>query len=85
MEIKGKVLKVTETEQISEKLSKRLLVVEYAENAQYPETISFEAINSKGTILDKLQPGQNVTVHFNLKGREYNGKYFNTLAVWKVE
>ncbi len=85
MEITGKVLKVTENEQISENLTKRLLIVEYAENPQYPETISFEAVNTKTSLLDNLRPGQQVTVHFNLKGREYKGKYYNTLSVWKVE
>ena len=85
MELHGRVLKVTENEVISEKLTKRLLIVEYAENPQYPETISFEAINDKCKIIENLQPGATVNVHFNLKGREYNGKYYNTLSVWKVE
>ncbi len=85
MELQGKVLKVTENEVISEKLTKRLLIVEYAENPQYPETISFEAVNTKTALLDNLVPGETVNVHFNLKGREYNGKYYNTLSVWKVE
>jgi len=85
MELNGKVLKVTEDEVISDKLTKRLLIVEYAENPQYPETISFEAVNTKTALLDNLSIGQDVKVHFNLRGREYNGKYYNTLSLWKVE
>jgi hypothetical protein len=29
--------------------------------------------------------GQEVTVSFNVRGREYNGKYYNTLDAWKVQ
>jgi hypothetical protein len=29
--------------------------------------------------------GQVVTVSFNVRGREYNGKYYNTLDAWKVQ
>ena len=85
MNIQGTVKLVTAPEQVSEKLTKQLLIVEYAENEKYPETISFEAINDKCRIIENLQPGESVNVHFNLKGREWNGKYFNTLSVWKVE
>ncbi len=85
MNIEGTVKLVTAPEQVSEKLTKQLLIVEYAENPQYVETISFEAINDKCKLIENLQPGQSVNVHFNLNGREYNGKYFNTLSVWKVE
>ncbi len=31
-----------------------------------------------------LQPGQEVTVTFDIRGREYNGRYFNNLQGWKV-
>jgi len=85
MQITGKILKITDPEAVSEKLTKQLLIVEYAENPQYPETISLEAINDKCKLLDNLRVGNQVTAHFNLKGREWNGKYFNTLALWKVE
>ena len=35
-------------------------------------------------MLDTLQPGQEVTVSFDIRGREYNGRYFNNLQGWKV-
>ena len=40
--------------------------------------------------LDSVQPGENITVHFNLRGREWTSpqgeiKYFNTLEAWKID
>jgi hypothetical protein len=38
--------------------------------------------------MDTIAPygqGQVVTVSFNVRGREYNGKWYNTLDAWKVQ
>lgn len=89
MEIKGKCHDVGTTEQVTESLKKRELIVEYAENAQYPEYIKFECINDRCALLDNLRTGDDVEVFFNLKGRPYTDKsgkksYFNSLQLWKV-
>ena len=34
--------------------------------------------------MDSITEDQEVTVHFNISGREYNGKYFNNLTGWKI-
>lgn len=90
MDIQGKVHEITPTQELSEKFRKRELVLEYAENPQYPEYIKFEAHNDKCEKLDELRVGDTITVHFNLRGRPWtdkNGKtsYFNTLALWKFD
>jgi single-strand DNA-binding protein len=72
-------------EQITEKLRKQIIVIKDDSNSQYPQYVSLEAINDKCGQLDHVTPGVKVTVHFNIDGREYNGKYFNTLKLWKVE
>ncbi len=89
MEITGKIHEIGITESVSDKLNKRNLVLEYAENPQYPEYISFECINDKCNLLDNLSEGNQVTVHFNLRGRPWTNKqgvkqYFNSLHLWKV-
>ena len=33
---------------------------------------------------DDLQPGQEVTVSFDIRGREHNGRYYNNLQGWRV-
>jgi single-strand DNA-binding protein len=36
------------------------------------------------SLLENLQVGQQVTVTFDIRGREYNGRYFNNLQGWKI-
>ncbi len=89
-EIKGKVVHVGKAQQVTEKLKKRILVVEYADNPTYPEQIQFEAVNDRCASLDELREGDEVGVHFNLKGRSYTDKkgdkaWFNSLGIWKVD
>lgn len=90
MEIKGTVVAIGETQQVTEKFKKRDLIVEYAENPTYPETIKFEANQNTCDKLDELRVGDNITVHFNLRGRAWKDKtgkdqYFNTLNIWRFD
>lgn len=89
MEIKGKVHEIGAVQQVTETFKKRDLVIEYAENPQYPEFIKFEATQDKTAILDALKQGDEVEVSFNLRGRPWTNRegvttYFNTLNVWRV-
>lgn len=89
MTITGTVYEISLAEQVSDKLTKRELILEYAENPQYPEYIKFECINQKCDLLNNLREGQSVTIDFNLKGRPWTDKtgkksYFNSLQIWKV-
>lgn len=88
-ELKGKITEIGTTVAVTDKLNKRQLVVEYAENPQYPEFIAFEAIQDRTKLLDNLRVGDEVEVHFNVKGRPWVDKagkksYFNSLQLWKV-
>jgi hypothetical protein len=90
MELKCKVLRVGQTDQVSDKFKKRELIVEYAENPTYPQTIKFEASQDKCSILDALKAGDEINLHYNLNGREWTDKngivqVFNTLSIWKYE
>ncbi len=89
MEIKAKLLEIFESQKITDTFRKREFVVEYVENPQYPEFLKFELIQDKCELLDKLSSGQEVEIHFNLKGRKWTDpkggiKYFNTLQAWKI-
>ncbi len=89
MKINGVLLEVFETKQITATFKKREIVVEYVENSQYPEYIKFEIIQDKCDIIDQFSIGQELEIHFNLKGRKWTdpqGKivYFNSLQAWKV-
>ena len=40
--------------------------------------------NEKVQDLGKYQVGDKVKVSFNLKSREYNGRWYNDLQIWKI-
>ena len=89
MEIQGRLLEVGETVDVSERFRKREFVVEYADNPQYPEYLKFELVQDKCTMLDDYNPGSDVVVHFDLKGRKWTDpqgqvKYFNSLQAWRL-
>lgn len=91
MEAKVKVLRIGATELVGEKsFKKRELIVESSDNPQYPQILKFEASQAKCDLLDTLNPGDEINVHFNLNGREWTNKegvvsVFNTLAIWKFD
>jgi len=89
MDIKGKVHEVLPVTNVTETFKKRELIIEFAENPQYPEFIKFEALQDKVNLFDPLKAGDQVEVFFNLRGRPWTDKsgktsYFNTLVVWRV-
>lgn len=87
MEIKGQLKEVFDTQQVTEKFSKREFVIET--DGQYPDVIKLELNGDKCNLLDKYSIGDTVNVHFNLKGRAWtkDGKtsYFNTIQAWRIE
>ena len=84
----GKLHKVGELRQISDTMAVQEFVVLDDSNAQYPQYVTFQVKNSNIAMLQSLQIGQQITVHFNLRGREFvkdgQNKYFNTLEAWKI-
>ena len=89
MDIKAKLLEKSETTNVTASFKKREFVVEYAENPQYPEFVKFELIQDKCDLLDNVQVGQEIEIHFNLKGRKWTDpkgevKYFNSLQAWRI-
>ena len=84
----GEIVRISPRRQVSDKFTVRDLVIRT--DGDYPQTIIFQLTNAKCDQADNLQPGEQITVHFNLRGREWTSpqgevKYFNTLDAWKVE
>jgi hypothetical protein len=83
MEVKGTIKVVGTTQEVgSNGFTKRQLVVTTDE--QYPQDIAIDFVKDKCSILDKYGVGQQVTVGVNLRGSEYNGKYYVNLQGWKI-
>ena len=52
---------------------------------KYPQDVKFEIVQDKVDDFIKYNKvGASVDVSFNVRGNEYNGKYYNTLIAWKV-
>lgn len=78
-----------QTRQVSEKFKTREFVLT-DDAAQYPQTISFQLTQDRCQLIEGAKVGDEITVHFLLKGREWKNpqgeiKYFNSLDVFRVE
>ena len=74
----------------SDKFKVRQLVVKDDSNPQYPNLVEFQFSNKNCDKLNGVNVGDEITVDYNLRGREWTSpqgevKYFNTLDGWKVE
>jgi hypothetical protein len=91
MNIKGTVKQVMDTVVVSEKFSKRDLIITDDSNEKYPQHIAIQFTQDRVSILDGLAPGDEVDVSINLRGREWTSpkdgvvKYFNTIEGWRIE
>ncbi len=83
LELTGKVKVLFETQTFPSGFSKREFVVTTEE--QYPQDVKFEVIKDKTSMLDKYKEGDQVKVSFNVRGNEYQGKYFVNLQAWRIE
>ncbi len=52
---------------------------------QYPKKVCFSAWADKADVLKTINPGANVKVAFNAESREFNGKWYTDLRIWKIE
>lgn len=82
-DLTGKVKLIQEAKTFDSGFTKREMVV-IVEDGKYPQEINIEFIQDKVALLDSLEIGQQVTVTFDIRGREYNGRYFNNLQGWKI-
>jgi hypothetical protein len=80
----GKIKLISETQNFPSGFSKREFVVTTA-NDKYPQDLKFEIVKDKCPLLDSFEAGQEVQVSFDIRGNEYNGKYFVNLSCWKIQ
>ena len=83
-EIKGKLIVIGETQSFPSGFQKREFVIEELDG-KYPQKLKFEAMKDGCEKLDAVRVGQVVNVSYNLRGNEYNGKYYVSLQAWKIK
>lgn len=86
----GVIHRISETQQISDKFSKREFILKEQSNQQYEQYIQLELTQDKCSMLDNYQEGQEVEVFYNLRGRLWTNKEgvekcFNTIQAWKIQ
>lgn len=82
-EATGVIVAIFPTENRSDKFSSREFVLQIPDG-NYPQLIKFQAVQDRCQMLDQYAEGQQVKVHFDLRGREWNGKYLTNLNAWKI-
>ena len=90
MDVTGIVKAKSDVVQVSEKFKKREFVLTIEPSSPYPQHVSFQLVQDKVGLIDGYNLGDEVKVHFNLKGREWTSpagevKFFNTIDAWKLE
>ena len=60
----------------------RSFVIEVGD--KYPQMIQMECQGKSVPMLEQIRLGDNVKAKFDVRGREYNGKYYTTLVAWNV-
>lgn len=80
----GKLHRIFDEQQIKDTFRKREFVVEKTDG-QYPNFIKFELIQDRCSLLDAYNEGDEVTVSFDLRGREWQDKYFTNLHAWRIQ
>lgn len=83
-ELKGKIKLISDTQTFGSGFTKREFVITTPDD-KYPQDIKFEVVKDKCSILDQFSSGQEVTVNFDVRGNEYNGKYYVNLSCWKIQ
>lgn len=83
MELIGKIKVLGEEQTFPSGFNKRAFVITTEE--QYPNDIQFELLKDKTSVLNGYQMGERIKVFFDIRGREYQGKYYNNLVAWRVD
>ena len=88
MEVLGRIKMVGPVQDVSPTFRKRELVVTTEE--QYPQHILIEFTQDKCDLLNAFQPGEQVRVGINLRGREWvnpqgETRYFNSIQGWRID
>ena len=82
LKINGKVKLIMDTQTFDSGFRKREFVITTQE--QYPQDVKLECTQDRVTLLDSYNVGDDVEVSFNIRGNEYNGRYYVNLQAWRI-
>jgi single-strand DNA-binding protein len=82
MELKGKIKIIGDIQTFDSGFKKREAIITTLE--KFPQDIKVEFAKEKADLLNNCKVGEDITVAFNLRGQEYQGKYYVSLSGWKI-
>ena len=87
MDLSGNVIAVLEPRGGVSKTGNPWKVQEYVieTHDQYPRRMCFDVFGEDKITQFNIQVGEELTVHFDVDAREWQGRWFNSIRAWKVE
>lgn len=82
-EIEGKLYRKFDTANKTASFQAREFVIEIG--GTYPQFIKFQLTQDRCSLVDSYNEGDPIKVHFDLRGREWNEKFFTNLNAWRIE
>lgn len=86
-ELTGIIIEIFPAQTFGKGFRKREFVLEVGD--KYPQKIIFQLVQEKCNLIDSYSVGSEVTVSFNINGRDWTDKlgttkYFNSLEAWRI-
>lgn len=87
MEITGRIIAVLPEQGGTSKAGNPWKKQEYVleTHEQYPKKVCFQLFGEERIANAHIQPGEELTVSFDIESREYQGKWYTNINAWKVE
>lgn len=83
LSLEGKLHKIFDAVQVSDKFTKREFVLETS--GQYPQFVPFQLTQDRCTAIDPFKVGDSINTFFDIRGNEWKDKYYCNLQAWKLE
>lgn len=87
MEITGKIIAVLPVQGGTSKAGNEWKKQEYVleTHDQYPKKVCFQIFGADKIEQAAIQPGEELTISFDIDSREYQGRWFTNISAWKVD
>ncbi len=93
-DVTGKLIEKYDVQQITDTFKKREFVIECPKEISgntYQDYLKFQLTQDRVSLLDSMNEGSEIKVHFNLRGSKYTSKkdgttgYITNLEAWRLE
>ena len=87
MEISGKIIAVMPEQGGVSKAGNEWKKQEYVleTHDQYPKKVCFQIFGADKIAQAAINAGEEVTVHFDIDSREYQGRWYTNINAWRVD